>query len=221
MRMRNYSGLAGLTSTLACGLILGGSSLLAQEPEDDEIIELSPFTVVEDDQGGYRASNTISGTKINTALRDLPLSLEVITEDFIDDIGAFDLQESLRYTTGVTTSGDTGGRIRGFPMLWNQRNGFRRYDYGDAVNIQRVEVIKGPAGVLYGLTRPGGIVNYITKRPVLGGSFSEFKLTYGSEAFKRGEFDTNVLASSTNERSRFTAENARKAFRGICINARL
>lgn len=181
------------TALMALGLTCFSQSVTAQpNQQDEDIFELSPFTVSEDGQEGYRASNTISGTKINTPLRDVPLSLEVITEDFIDDIAAFDLQDSLRYTTGVTTSGDTGGRIRGFPMLWNQRNGFRRYDFGDAANIQRVEVIKGPAGVLYGLTRPGGIVNYITKRPIIGGNFSEVKLTYGSENFKRAEFDANV-----------------------------
>lgn len=187
-----------LGAFLACGLTCFGLlPAFGQENDEDDVYELSPFTVSEDGQRGYRASNTISGTRINTALRNVPLSLEVITEDFIDDIAAFDLQDSLRYTTGVTTSGDTGGRIRGFPMLWNQRNGFRRYDFGDAANIQRVEVIKGPAGVLYGLTRPGGIVNYITKRPVVGGSFSEVRLTYGSEDFKRAEFDTNVAMDDT------------------------
>ena len=186
------SGLTGLAALAALSLSTTPLSLLAQEadPGDSQVMTLSPFTVTE--EGGYRASNSISGTLINTPVRDLPLTLEVVTEDFIDDIAAFDLQESLRYTAGVTTNGDTGGRIRGFNMLWNQRNGFRRYDYGDAVNIQRVEVIKGPAALLYGLTRPGGIVNYITKRPLTGSSFGEVKVTAGSENFIRSEIDGNI-----------------------------
>jgi iron complex outermembrane receptor protein len=185
---------AGRLFTALCCAALAGPWVSAQSNSDEEVVNLSPF-VVEESARGYRASNTISATKVNTSLRDLPLSLEVITEDFMNDIAAFDVQEALRYTAGVVPSGDAGSRIRGFSGNWSQRNGFRRYDIGDAANVQRVEVIKGPSGVLYGLTRPGGVVNYITKRPVIGVNFAEIKLTYGSENFKRGVFDANVAVA--------------------------
>ncbi|MGJ3241767.1 MAG: TonB-dependent siderophore receptor [Opitutales bacterium] len=178
-------GLSGLAA-------LGLASFVQAQEGQDTIETLSPFSVSDAATSGYRATNSTSGSRIDLPLREVPITLEVITEQFIDDTASFDLQESLRYTAGVTTSGDTGGRIRGFPMLWNQRNGFRRYDFGDAVNIQRVEVIKGSAGVLYGLTRPGGIVNYITKRPAFGENFGEVRAIFGSDSFYRAEVDANV-----------------------------
>ncbi|MEX0324021.1 MAG: TonB-dependent siderophore receptor [Puniceicoccaceae bacterium] len=173
------------------GMGLGLMQFTLEGQGDENIIELSPFEVLSSEQEGYRATNSLSATRINTAVRDLPFNLEVVTEAFIDDIAAFDLQESLKYQSGVVTSGDTGTRIRGFNSLWNQRNGFRRYDYGDAVSIQRVEVVKGPAAVLYGITAPGGITNYITKRPIEG-NHVELKQYVGENSFFRTELDANV-----------------------------
>jgi iron complex outermembrane receptor protein len=173
------------------GLQTGLQAQTDEAASDGDVYVLSPF-LVEEETRGYRAYNTISATRINTAIRDLPLSIEVITEDFMTDIGAFDIQSALRFTSGVTPSGDAGSRIRGFSSNWSQRNGFRRFDIGDTANVERVEVIKGPSGVLYGQTRPGGVINYITKRPKLGRNFGEIRLVAGSDAFYRGQFDANV-----------------------------
>ena len=62
---------------------------------------LSPFVVSTENDKGYRASNSISGTRLDTAIKDLPMPIEVITEDFIRDIGATDLRGALRYSSGI------------------------------------------------------------------------------------------------------------------------
>lgn len=64
-------------------------------------VRLNPFVVTTEKDDGYRATNSISGTRLNSAIRDVPLALEVVTEEFMRDIGASDLREALRYSAGV------------------------------------------------------------------------------------------------------------------------
>lgn len=70
------------------------------DPKSDSIV-LSPFEVRTDKDKGYRATNSISGTRLNAPIKDLPMSLEVITEELVRDLGAADLREALRYSSGV------------------------------------------------------------------------------------------------------------------------
>jgi len=85
-------------------LALGAFSLsaLAQEADpassDEEVSEgivtLSVFNVDASQDQGYRATNSISGTSLNTAIQDLPMPLEVITAEFVDDLAATDFKET-------------------------------------------------------------------------------------------------------------------------------
>src|SRR5450432_3411797 len=68
----------------------------------DPTVTLSPFDVQTDKDKGYAAANSISGSRINTALKDLPIPIHVITSEFIEDIGATDLRRSLSYVAGIT-----------------------------------------------------------------------------------------------------------------------
>src|SRR5688572_31987401 len=73
------------------------------ETPEEEVIRLSPFQVVETEDVGYRATNTTSGTSLNTAIKDLPMTIQVVTAEFINDIGATDFTEALAYASGVFT----------------------------------------------------------------------------------------------------------------------
>ena len=95
---------------LRCAISLASlwfvSGLSAQETpsaetSDDEVIELSPFTVDSAADKGYRATISISGSRLNTAIKDIPMPIEVITEEFLRDVGAKDLRESLKYSAGI------------------------------------------------------------------------------------------------------------------------
>ncbi len=129
------------------------------------MVVLSPFTVTTTkNDRGYRASNSIGGTRINTPLKDVPMNIQVVTDEFMRDIAAFDASESLKFQAGVTVGSrdadrDTAVTIRGFSTAWQMREGFRRYDTSDSINISRQEVVAGPAAVLYGVSQPGGIIN--------------------------------------------------------------
>src|ERR1043166_8063887 len=81
-------------------LMLIAASLSAQETprttpqtssSDEKAVELSPFVVASDKDVGYVATNTLAGSRLNTALKDTPASISVFTEEFMKDIGAFSL----------------------------------------------------------------------------------------------------------------------------------
>ncbi len=174
---------------------LSGLAVFAQDTDsdiDDEIYELSPFEVSTEGDRGYYASNTISGSRINIALQDVPMPIEVITSEFMEDTGATDLRESLRYSAGIVldSQNDAGAglddvpggvhngsgataaitnttiKMRGFVTESALRKGYRRQHSSDSINIDRVEVVRGPAALLYGIGNFGGVVNYLPKRPM-------------------------------------------------------
>jgi len=109
-----------IQSALCAGLLLGAASLAtwpltasAQQKgpnatatesleKTNETVVLSPFTVSTDKDNGYGATNSISGSRVNTPIKDLPIPIQVITDDFINDIGATNLRDSLAYVSGIS-----------------------------------------------------------------------------------------------------------------------
>jgi iron complex outermembrane receptor protein len=85
----------------------------------DQTVVLSPFTVTTDKDNGYGATNQISGSRVNTPIKDTPITIQVITSQFLNDIGATDLRSSLSYTSGIMlqTQNDleNGGGTYGSP----------------------------------------------------------------------------------------------------------
>ncbi|MEO7598731.1 MAG: TonB-dependent receptor [Opitutus sp.] len=166
-------------------------------PADDEAVVLNQFTVSTTADKGYRAGNSVSATRINTPIKDLPFAVNAFTEQFISDVGARDLFDVVKYAPGVTSAGrefnggNTRYNIRGFDQLTPQRNGFVGTAYVDTVNVQRVEIVKGPASILYGQIQPGGTVNVITKRPTKK-RFATVSQQIGSDNFLRTEVDANM-----------------------------
>lgn len=164
-------------------------------PKDDEVLTLSAFTVSTASDKGYRAGNSVSATRIDTPIKDLPFAVNAFTQQFITDIGARDLFDVVQYAPSVTSAGrefNAGNAvytIRGFDQA-PQHNGFVGEGYVDTVSVERVEVVKGPASVLYGQVAPGGTVNYITKRPGAK-AFTSVNLAAGTQSFWRTSVDVN------------------------------
>ncbi|MSU47614.1 MAG: hypothetical protein EXS37_00700 [Opitutus sp.] len=161
----------------------------------DDVIRLSEFQVSTSADKGYRAGNSVSATRIDTPIKDLPFAISAFTSQFIADIGARDLFDVVQYAPGVTSAGrefNAGNAvytIRGFDQT-PQHNGFVGEGYVDTVSVERVEVVKGPSSVLYGQVAPGGTVNYITKRP--GGKQSTVvNAQVGTRNFWRTSLDLN------------------------------
>lgn len=180
----------------------------AAAPRDAETITLSEFQVTTALDRGYRAGNSVSATRIDTPIKDLPFSVTAFTEQFIQDIGARELTDIAIYAPGVTsgakefTQGNNRYSIRGFDGdVTPQRNGFVGSRYVDAGNIQRVEVVKGPSSLLYGQITPGGTVNYITKRATER-SFVLGRVQVGTDNYYRADVDVNQSVAGGKFRAR-------------------
>ncbi|MFQ4145900.1 TonB-dependent siderophore receptor [Chlorogloeopsis sp. ULAP02] len=171
-----------------------------EEPttQQDEPIEL----VVTGEQDGYRVPNTSVGTRTDTPLRDIPASIQVIPQQVLEEQQVNTLNEALRNAPGVvqtnpdSTPSFTGATIRGFGVGENgtniTRNGLSLGLYNEATgifsNIERVEVLRGPASVLFGTGDPGGTINIVTKQP-LRDPFYSVEASVGSYNFYGGAID--------------------------------
>lgn len=198
---RAGSSRTGLVAAVFLAIQPLTSPVSAQEtapaPTASDVITLSTFQVTTTSDRGYRAGNSVSATRIDTPIKDLPFSISAFTEQFIEDIGALELLDVVSFAPGVTsgakefTQGNNRYSIRGFDGdVTPQRNGFVGARYVDSGNISRVEVVKGPASLLYGQITPGGTVNYITKRPTEK-SFVRVKQQVGTDDFWRTDVDVN------------------------------
>lgn len=166
-------------------------------PSGSDVVKLDAFTVSASDAAGYRAINTVSGTLFKTQLERLPISIQVMTDELLKDIAVVKVEDAIRYTSGVGLANRNEGvgtterfTIRGFPTGLILRNGVPFTTLTDTVSIERIEVIKGPSGVLFGASDPGGLINYITKQP-LPKAFKRIRQTFASYDSFRTELDLN------------------------------
>lgn len=204
---------------LLSGALAIGSDVWAQAPrtdavqtETDEPLKLSRFVVTGQQETGYQASNTISATRTNLPISEIPVNISVLTNAFMQDFNAHDPVSALKYL-GVGNSnssvsnggidldftGQIFGRsiIRGLPSDWSLANGVRTNTALNQALVSRVELIRGPASVLYGLTRPGGVYNTISKQAVGGSSFGEATVQFGNYNNTYAMFDWNHSLSDT------------------------
>ncbi|BAY15306.1 ferrichrome-iron receptor [Anabaenopsis circularis NIES-21] len=170
------------------------SATPSEEPtsQTDEPIEL---VVTGEQDSGYKVPDASTATKTDTPLIEIPQAIQVIPRQVIEDQKVQRVADVLRNVSGVTVKTDYAGTdtytIRGFDTNANLRNGFRQDSFTgftDTATIDRVEVLKGPASVLYGQLEPGGIVNYITKQP-LNQPYYSATFSVGSYDYYRPEID--------------------------------
>ncbi len=176
-----------------CLALCAGTALAQTTPTPsaaapkEEIVELSPFEVKPDENRGYVAAETMTGTRVATQIKDLPYTVNVITSEFFEDFAMFQLDDTLTQVGGLTGLDIGGGfNLRGFSSTSQLRDGFYRLGRYGQTNVDRMEIIKGPNAGIYGRTSPGGMVNMISKGPkkkeqqkltVRGGSFDTLQGT--------------------------------------------
>ncbi|MEM6451331.1 MAG: TonB-dependent siderophore receptor [Cyanobacteria bacterium P01_D01_bin.105] len=147
---------------------------------------------------GYVVPNASVGTRTDTPVIDVPQAIQVIPEEVLEDQDAQTLNEALRNVSGVSAGRATSGTrsatpiIRGFENNNNiLRNGIRddTLQFGSALpNIERIEILKGPASVLFGAGDLGGSINLVTESPLYDPRY-EFEMTAGSFDRYRGVLD--------------------------------
>ncbi len=164
--------------------------------------EIEVVATQETPENNYFVPNASTATGTETPILETPFSIQVVPEDIIREQQVIQIQEALSNVSSVVYFGNTGGReavfnIRGFgnplgssvPVL---RDGYRLYGSFQAIpevaNLQQIEVLKGPASILYGQIEPGGIINLVSKKP-LTEPFYEVELQVGSRELVRPRFD--------------------------------
>lgn len=186
-----------LRTVLRAGACLSFASLgfgAQPAPSQDELIKLSEFNVAADRASGYRAQSAITATGFDAKIIDVPVTINVLTGEFAQDVGGSLQSEVLRYVPGVITNPNYESyiNIRGFAGLQSYRNGQYRRQLYSTWGMDRIEVIKGSSSIFFGLVRPGGVVNYITKKPAFDSRGGDVRLTYGSWDFKKAELGYNL-----------------------------
>ena len=171
-----------LISTALCATL--AFSAYAEEAKSDSLEQID-VSSEELQQLGYHAVGTSSVSKVNVPIIDTPTTVNVVTSKLIEDRKPNDLIDALSSVSGVSQANTLGGvfdavQKRGFGGNRDNsimRNGMQSgpsHNFG--ATTETVEVLKGPASVLYGIQDPGGIINVITKKPqqeqktVIGGA---------------------------------------------------
>lgn len=157
-----------------------------------DVRELDPFEVQTDEVVGYGVSTLTTATRMNTPLVNIPNTISVVTADFMNDIAVFDFKDAIAYMPAMMPRQniDDGSKIRGLRTTRTYQNNFLVPSYpNDMVKVERVEVIKGPVSAVTGRGEPGGVVNYITKRP-LKTPRNVVQARTGSDDYYRMTFDS-------------------------------
>ncbi|MBO1256585.1 TonB-dependent siderophore receptor [Alteromonas sp. 5E99-2] len=178
-------------------IALSISSAYAQDKVDSDISEsdVERISVV-------GQPSTFGATKSNIALPETPRSVSIISSDDFLERGALDLSATIDYTSGITgnafgpsTRSDTFN-IRGLDAPTYQDNlqvnfGFNNNTRADVYTLEQVEVLKGPASVLYGQAAPGGIISTVSKVANASHSGNEVVLTAGNNERYQASFDVS------------------------------
>ena len=183
---------------------------------DFKPIKVDEIVVRESKELGYKTGEEVSSpTRLPSPVDDIPQSVEVITRKLMDDQRAVRIPDVIRNVSGAFVNQTGGGRqefinIRGFASGLNIfKNGFRddvtfaNRVFRETANLQRIEIIKGPASYLYGRSDPSGIMNLITKKP-MADPFYATEFIVGSYNLYRPTIDmTGALNDSKTALYRF------------------
>ena len=203
------------TTTLAPMTVMGEA---AQDPND-------PFNE------SYTVTNSSTATKTDTPILDTPVSVQVVPRSVMDDQKTTRIRDALENVSGVraqtTLGGGNGFIIRGFRNSRVYRNGLLVNGDGfpteiDAGNLQSIDVLKGPAAVLFGRIEPGGLINITTKKP-LDIPYYSLEQQFGSYDYYRTQWD--AMGAITTDKSllyRFTgAYQSNNSFRDFVFTDRV
>jgi iron complex outermembrane receptor protein len=164
----------------------------AQEQASEKEIEV--ITVTGRAAQFYFINESTMATKTPTSYMDLPQSIQVLSSELIQDQAARQTTDLYRSISGVTQFSYSGITARGFRQDQVRYDGVQGDPYSgfsipQLFNVERVEVLKGPTGMLYGSGQPGGLLNYVSKKPKFDDA-AEVSLFAGNDSLLGGSVDT-------------------------------
>ncbi|PIA66024.1 TonB-dependent siderophore receptor [Pseudomonas sediminis] len=170
MKFNRFS-LSGQGAALLTFCLLPVGHLLAQELElPSQEVVAAPVA----DENGYQAKRASTASKSSVALKDEAQSVQVVTPQTIEDFQVRSLDDAMKFVSGMTQSNTLAGTQDGFVKRGFGsnadgsilRDGIRSsLSRNFSATTERVEVLKGPASLLYGALEPGGLINVISKKP--------------------------------------------------------
>ena len=185
--------------------VLVAPSLLAQvatppspQVPADDAVQLSPFVISSERDTGWSANDTLSATRTKQALKDVPVNIDAITSDFMEDLGLNTADEVTKFVANVyaapTMENDNqtdNFSFRGLSQRFNvSRNYFRWYVPSDTYNVERIDFGKGSNSLIFGDVEPGGQGSVFTKRALMK-NFGTAFAQYGSNDAYRMQLDVN------------------------------
>lgn len=192
------------TGSLPLGALVTGMLLVPIGALAADETTLPQITVqddrLDDTPEGYQGGTTRVG-KIDQLAKDVPQALTVVSQQLMQETNANTLKEALRHVSGLTFNAGEGGRIGDNMML----RGF--YSFGDlyldgirdvaqynreTFNLEQVDVLRGSAAMLFGRGQAGGVINQVSKQPLLRNR-NEVTLTGGTDTYRRGTADLNYM----------------------------
>ncbi len=179
----------------------------APSTASNEVVELSPFSVNATQDTGWRAQNTLAGSRMNSSLKDTPGVLDVLTKEFLDDFGVITLDQALGFAANFedTSAGDEGvnsaypGANQG--MNFNirgqggslARNFLSTHFRPEFYTVERIDNSSGPNAILFGVGSAGGVANISTKRAKLFQDAATFDFRTDDYGSLRATIDTNKI----------------------------
>ncbi|MDO9107147.1 MAG: TonB-dependent receptor [Methylovulum sp.] len=172
-------------------------------------VSASSINEVDDDPTAYKATNATTATKTNTPIMETPFSIKAIPQQVLQDQQVIRVDQAVENVSGVIKSGANAMQrdtytIRGFDTGGagnTYRNGVifsqplaQLSAQREVANLERVEVLKGPASLLYGRAEPGGVINYVTKQP-LATPYYSLQQQFGSYDLYRTTADATGAVS--------------------------
>ena len=191
---------------LAVAATMAASPAWAEEQQDADELQTIEVNAEQSDDAyggddfGYVGQRSLTATKTDTPVKETPRAVSIVTREQMDDRASVSIADALQYTPSIQANfyGEDNKQdwfvIRGFKQANNglYRDGTRVYSYGfyswqlDPFAQERVEIMRGPASVLYGQTPPGGVINVISKRPQ--------DYSFGSVTAEYGSYDRKQLS---------------------------
>lgn len=166
-----------------------------QQPSDQQQVdkELEVIEVKGRAQTLYRASQSSVGTRTDTDLELIPQNIQVLPEALIRDQAARQVTDLYRSMSGVSAFSYSGVTFRGFrqdEILYDGVRGdpFNGFAVPQLFNVQEVQLLKGSSGALYGSSAPGGLINYVTKKPQRT-TKNQLELGLGNDDYWQGSLE--------------------------------
>lgn len=236
VNINRYAWPRAASGALALGAALLVSPLGYGQDDDseEEVFELSPFTVEGSSDSGYQATSTLAGTRLRTDLRDVGSAISVITTQFLQDTNSKTSEDLLVYTTGTEVAGQGGNfvgqgdgavindgahsapvsntRVRGLASADNLRDFFLTDIPWDSYNVNRVDLQRGANSILFGIGSPAGIINSTVNTANFEDS-NRIEFEFGSFGSARATLDLNRVLVEDKLAVRFSALYDDKKFR--------